>query len=284
MGIHNENWKQFFCDPNEGIGTVYDRVILKNFFNRFITKNKIKNVLDCPSFGMVGFSGLNSLYLAKKGIKVTICDDNSERLNWIETLWNKVGLKADFLLIKDYTQIPLNEQSFDLVWNLSALWHLKRYEIDQIIEELWRVTKKILFISVYNLKQIPFPIWKLLDPEYFQHIKLEYSEEKILENIFKTVSMTIEESGYFVTTPWPGITLKKEQIFTKILGMKNDETKNTHIHQLKDMKTPSYMEHIFYPILDEKIEKLMLLERFPNFFKKYWGHLKYWIFIRDLEL
>lgn len=285
MGINNNNWKEFFFNSNEGLGTLYDRVILERFFDRFITEYKIKNALDCPSFGMTGFSGLNSLYLAKKGVSVTVCDDNPERFEWIETLWNKIGFKADFIRVKDYSHLPFDTQSFDLVWNLSALWYLKDYNISSVIKELGRVTKKGLFISIHNKKQLFYPIWKMLEPDFFLYVKEDSSDEKILERSFNDVlnEFSFKESGYFVTTPWPGAILKKEQIFDKILGRKSPKNKMEHIHQLSDIKIPTYVNHLTNQKLNEKIENLMFLERLPNALKKYWAHLKYWIFIRQSE-
>lgn len=286
MGIHNDNWKNFFFDPNEGLGTVYDRMVLERFFQRFITDYGIKNVLDCPSFGMTGFSGINSIYLAKKGVEITVCDDNSERLEWIEALWNKIGLKANFNLVKNYSNLPFDDRSFDIVWNLSSLWHFKEDNIPLLIKELGRVTNKCLFISVYNTNQLCCPIWKKLEPEFFHHIKEENADKKILEKIFDNTLLEFElkEKGYFVTTPWPGIVLKKEQIKDKILGktsLKDTVSHNYRLDDIKnDLKIPTYADDLMNQRINVTVENLMFLEKLPTFIKKYWAHLTYWIYQR----
>lgn len=278
MGINNDNWKEFFFEPNEGLGTLYDRVILEDFFDLFIKKHNIKNVLDCPSFGMTGFSGINSAYLASKGVQVTVCEDNLERLNWVKKLWENIGLDANFVLIDDWSKIPFKNQEYDLVWNLSALWYLKKYNISTLIDELGRVTRKCLFISIHNKNQLFYPIWKKMEPDFAQYINEENSDEKFLSKILKNdlLNFNIYEEGYFVTTPWPGIILKKDQLLHKH-AEKNTTQRNLEINNIK---LPQYISHLNNPELNNNIKRMMFLEWLPGPIKKYWAHLKYWILLR----
>ncbi len=276
MGINNDNWKEFFFESNEGMGTLYDRVILEKFFNLFVKKYNIKNTLDCPSFGMTGFSGINSIYLASKGVQVTVCEDNPERLNWIKKLWNNIGLDAEFILVKNWSDLPFNNRYFDLVWNLSSLWYLKEYDISAPIKELGRVTKRCLFICTHNKNQLFYPVWKMIEPDFIRHIKEEYSDEKILAKILDNalLDFNIYDEGYFVTTPWPGIILKKDQL------LNNHNNKINKYLEINNIKLPEYVDHLNNPKLNNKIQRMMFLESLPNPVKKYWAHLKYWIFTR----
>ena len=113
MGITPKNWKKYFFIETEGLGTLYERLILHSFFRKFIVKYRIKKAIECPSFGITGISGINSLYLANYGIEVYICDNNAERLKWIRRLWNKIGLKAKFIVIEDYSNLPIRDNEFD---------------------------------------------------------------------------------------------------------------------------------------------------------------------------
>lgn len=277
MGITYENWKTFFFNEKEGQGTLYDRVILHSFFDRFIQKNKIQTVLDCPSFGMTGFSGINSIYLAKKGIKVTIADDNPERILWIKALWEKIGVDdaATFIQIDDWSNLPFEDKSFDLVWNLSSLWHLNEKEVTGVLEELGRIYSQILFMSVHNSKQIVYPLYKKFDKEFFTEVNEKFCKEDFLIDMFHKKLGEINEMGYFVTTPWPGIIIKKEEFFG---GKKTPFYELPLDNNIDNIKMPEYITYLQGPPVKGRINKLMFLERLPKFIKKYWSHLTYFIF------
>jgi hypothetical protein len=277
MGITPDNWKTFFFDENEGKGTLYDRLILHSFFDRFIENNNIRTALDCPSFGMTGFSGINSLYLAKKGIRVTVADDNPERLLWTRKLWEKIGMEgaATFVQVDDWLNLPFKDDSFDLVWNLSSLWHLSEYEVPGLVRELGRVYRQILFISVHNAKQLAYPMYKKFDADFFGKVNEEFCNEEYLTDLFyrKLGTADIFEKGYFVMTPWPGLIVKKEEIFG---GSKLGRDQAAMLEN-ENMKTPEYITYLMNPE-DKTMHNLMFLEKLPNFLKKYWAHLTYYIF------
>lgn len=279
MGINDDNWKEFFLDSNEGLGTLYDRVLLETYFQKFISQHGIKNVLDCPSFGLHGFSGIGSIYLARMGISVTVCDNNQERLEWIEKLWNRIGLNADFVLVTDYSRLAFDDRSFDLVWNLAALWYIKNEDLTPILKELGRVADKCLFMSVHNRRQLFYPVWKRLEPEFFNYVREEYSDEKFLNSIFGNVldEFDLSEKGYLVTTPWPGLIMKKGGLFRHI---KPSDTKLQTLG-LIDIEIPEYIDYLMNETSSKKImNKLLIFEKLPNLLKKYWAHLSYWVFIR----
>jgi Methyltransferase domain len=286
MGITYDNWKTFFFNSNEGQGTLYDRLILHSFFERFIENNKIQTALDCPSFGMTGFSGINSIYLAKKGVRVTIVDDDSERLLWIRKLWERIGMskEATFIQVDDWSNLPFKDDSFDLVWNLSSLWHLSETEVHGLVGELGRVYKSILFMSVHNTKQLVYPFYKKLDGVFFNKVNEKFCNENYLMNLFsnKLGDNCIREKGYFVTTPWPGLIVKKEDILG---GSKLGECQIVEelepVSVTESMETPEYIKYLKNPSVKTKLNNLMVLENLPNFLKKYWAHLTYYIFQKE---
>jgi ubiquinone/menaquinone biosynthesis C-methylase UbiE len=279
IGIYTDNWKTFFFNENEGEGTLYDRLILHTFFDRFIENKNIKTVLDCPSFGMTGFSGINSMYLAKKGVKVTVADDNSERLLWTKHLWENIGMAeaATFVHVEDWSSLPFKDGSFDLVWNLSSLWHINEKDVPSLVAELGRVYKQVLFMSVYNAKQLVYPLYKKFDSDFFDKVNEKFCKEQYLADLFRRkLSAHTFEKGYFVTTPWPGLIVKKEELFG---GSKRQEnTDKSEVAGAKeDMKTPTYISILNNPEA-KTMQNMMFLERLPNFLKKYWAHLTYFIF------
>jgi SAM-dependent methyltransferase len=280
VGITSDNWKQFFFNSNEGQGTLYDRLILHSFFDRFIEHGKIQSALDCPSFGMTGFSGINSIYLAKKGIRVTVVDDDAERLLWTRKLWEKIGMgkAATFVQVDDWTNLPFKDNSFDLVWNLSSLWHVRENQVPGLVSELGRVYSQVLFMSVHNAKQLVYPMYKKMDSEFFETVNEKYCKEDYLTDLFnkKLDNAESSEKGYFVTTPWPGLIIKKEEIF----GSKSDHYQILDIERIDKMKIPEYVKYLDSNT-KSKIKNMMFLEMLPNFVKKYWAHLTYYIFQKN---
>jgi hypothetical protein len=55
----DNNWKQYFEDFDEGLGTTYERFILHRYFEKIQSTCSIESVLEVPSFGMTGISGIN---------------------------------------------------------------------------------------------------------------------------------------------------------------------------------------------------------------------------------
>ncbi len=82
-------WEDYFRKHDEGLGTTYERFILHNYFSRLKDRYDIHSVLEAPSFGMTGVSGINSLWWASQGAKVTIVDQSSPRLESIARVWRE---------------------------------------------------------------------------------------------------------------------------------------------------------------------------------------------------
>ena len=117
----NSVWQQYFKNRHEGLGTTYERFILHHYFERIKNKYSIKSVLEVPSFGMTGISGINSMWWAAKGVHVTITDNDKERINLIEKVWQELSLEANFVYYPNGSYLPFENNSFDLSWNFTSL-------------------------------------------------------------------------------------------------------------------------------------------------------------------
>ena len=55
---------------------------------------------------------------------MTLLDENVERLNGIQRIWNELGLdeQATFVHQPDLRRLPFDDHSFDMVWAWAALW------------------------------------------------------------------------------------------------------------------------------------------------------------------
>ncbi len=119
--LPQERWKKYLTDYNEGLGLVYERLVLNDYLDRVVSQHSIRTVLEAPIFGMAGVSGINSVRLAQRGCAVTFVDDNAERLQSIARIWSELNLRATFTYHTDFAHLPFDDNSFDLTWEWAGL-------------------------------------------------------------------------------------------------------------------------------------------------------------------
>lgn len=274
--ITPENWKEFFYMESEGLGTLYERVILHRYFRYLIENYRLKKVLECPSFGMTGFSGINSWFFSKAGLEVYVADNDVQRIRLSQKVWRKARLESKFLKIEDYEDLPFEDEEFDLVWNFAALWYLKHERIENVLNELARVSREVIFISIPN-KNIFYFLRKKFDKEAFNYVNEVLINRKSTENImrkeFSKYGFNLVEKGYFDTPPWPDFAVRINELIPYRNAEKNAE-------ESKDVKLPEYYEYLNNPVIEKNVLKYSFLENSPRFFKSLWSHHVYWIFER----
>ncbi|MCD4651795.1 MAG: hypothetical protein K8S56_08435, partial [Candidatus Cloacimonetes bacterium] len=83
-------WRRYFDNPDEGLGSSYERIILNNKLVELKKLFGIETVLEAPLFGFTGISGINSFQMAIEGASVTLLDHDEERAELIRQLWRKM--------------------------------------------------------------------------------------------------------------------------------------------------------------------------------------------------
>ncbi len=269
------SWPEYFKTYDEGIGTTYERFILHKYFREIWDKYKIKNVIEVPSFGMTGISGINSMWWAKNGVETLIVDIDDTRTKLIKEVWQSTGLKADFLTTNKYNSIPVSDSSFDLVWNFAALWFADN--LHSFFRELDRISKKVIFICVPNNFGLGYKFRELTCstniPDFFPDNILP----KRITSEAKSLNWTLEKKGYFDIPPWPDIPMKKEDMMRKIgLGFlvkkRHDNGRPADIINILDFYSDAR------PDMEKEYYKLAFLESAPFPIKQLWGHHRYYIF------
>lgn len=260
-------WEEYFRKADEGLGTTYERFILHNYFTRLKERYDIHSVLEAPSFGMTGVSGINSLWWASQGAKVTVVDQSSARLEAIERVWQGVGLGAEFAYQSSVsTALPFADGSFDMAWNFAALWHVKDGE--KYLAELSRVAKKVLFLCVPNKQNVCWVLRPHNSAEYeLNHINTDWILSCVTPHGWRLV-----ETGYFDVPPWPDIAMKKENML-KMIGL-GRLAKSMESGNGKGLCILDYFRGES-PDMGKNILKYGLLERSPNWLKKYWAHHRF---------
>jgi len=260
-------WEDYFRKHDEGLGTTYERFILHNYFSRLKDRYDIHSVLEAPSFGMTGVSGINSLWWASQGAKVTIVDQSSPRLESIARVWREADLAAEFIYQPPTSaELPFADGSFDIAWNFAALWHVKDGE--KYLSELSRVAKKALFLCVPNKQNV---CW-VLRPHNSEEYELNHINTDWILSCLTPRGWRLTETGFFDVPPWPDIAMKKENML-KMVGLgrlaKSAESNNSAGLCILDYFNGRS------PAMGKDILKYGFFENSPNWLKKRWAHHRF---------
>jgi ubiquinone/menaquinone biosynthesis C-methylase UbiE len=274
-----DTWDTYFDTMDEGIGTTYERFILHRYFEKIKDEYGVNSILEVPSFGMTGVSGINSLWWAKAGIQPVVIDTDSVRIEKAKNIWNSLEYPVEFKFIKNVNALPFPDKSFDLSWNFASLWFVQ--DLEGFFTELRRITKKVIFICIPNRFGLGYIFRNLIHSEEIENLYLKNIHPKYLKTILKNLDLPIKETGYLDVPPWPDIAMKKEEMLKKI-GLGFILKKNTGIDDaLFEKKCIVDYFNGTKPNLEKDTLKYDFLENAPSFMKLLWGHHRY--FIIDIE-
>jgi hypothetical protein len=270
-----ENWEHYFETRHEGLGTTYERLVLHEYFRRIRDQYDVKTVLEAPVFGMTGISGINSLWWAMQGAQVTLVDHSRKRLAAIENIWNELSLEIQLGYdLGTYSSLPFEDGEFDMSWNFAALNRV--LGVEGLLQELSRVTRKVIFICVPNRLNLFRPIRKLLLKERapLGHFRMS---SFFIEKSMAASGWQLREKGFLDAPPWPDIAMSKEELFRRI-GLtwyaKNLERSITEGNRTCILD--------YYSGRNKKMKGRILryafLENSPRPLKSIWAHHRYYIF------
>ena len=269
-----KNWKNYFGNYDEGLGSSYERIVLNKKLEIICKHFRVKSVLEAPSFGFTGISGINSMHLAKKGVSVNLIDHDFERVKLISDFWSSLKIELNINHLASYNSLPFNDNSIDFSWNFSALWFVN--DLTKFLTELSRVTSKIIMLTVPNRTGIGYLSQKFLNKEELQ---TQLKEENIIpENfipIMKDMHWELIDANYIDCPPWPDIGMPKER-FLKIFGLSG-------LLSSKSQEPITIAD--YYSGKDRNFDKKMMSYYWfencvPDFIKYFWAHHKFYLFLK----
>ncbi len=267
-------WPEYFKNMDEGLGTTYERFILHRYFKRIKNEFAVQSVLEAPSFGMTGVSGINSLWWAQQGVTPVVLDSDAQRIELSKKVWASIPLSVDMRQHDQWDHLPFDDLTFDLSWNFASLWFVQ--DPETFVRELTRVTAKVIFICVPNIYGIGYRFRKHYNatPE---DLYPDNIHPDTIKNLFNGQGWKSMESGYLDIPPWPDIAMKKEDLFPKIgLGFllnKTDKEEAVQRTCIVDYFNGSR------PELEDDILKYAFLEKIPFPVKQVWAHHRWFMFI-----
>lgn len=119
------DWHNYVDDPDEGLGTVYERFALRDVLASAVERTGATSVLHAPAFGMMGFPGLDAVFCARAGLRVGLLDYDADRLAAVRAQWAELGLEPELHLVDGPDPAGWPDrlpQSYDLVFSFAALW------------------------------------------------------------------------------------------------------------------------------------------------------------------
>lgn len=270
-----KDWKRYFSNTDEGLGSSYERIVLNKKLESICKHFNISSILEAPSFGFTGLSGINSMSLAKEGKMITLLDNDKKRIELIQKTWREMDISLKIEYSKEFNSLSFADDSFDLSWNFSALWFVD--DLSDFLKELTRVSSQAILLCVPNRSGMGYISQKILG---FKELKKHLKEENILpgkiKREMKNNGWMLTDSNYIDCPPWPDIGMPKEK-FLKIFGLnwliKKKEHKPLTIldyYSGKDLDFPKKMMSHFW--FEKKAPKLL---------KTFWAHHRYFLFIPE---
>ena len=267
-------WRKYLTDYNEGLGLVYERLVLNDYLDRLLGRYEVRTVLEAPVFGMAGVSGINSVHLAQQGCDVTLVDVNQERLDGIQRIWGELDLPCQFLLQEDLTQLPFDDDSFDLAWEWAGLWYLPHAA--GLLAELARVSRHLVFVAMPNRLQIGYWMRKLLvDREFFHSVDERWVNMKLVKRTLHQEGLAVEEEGVLDVPPWPDTVMPAAELLRR-LGIRSERLEGRFSGEGWQWSTMDYYLGR-RPEFRELVDKYSFLERLrlPWWVKAVWAHHRY---------
>jgi hypothetical protein len=211
-------WRRWMTDYNEGLGLVYERLILNDFLEALVRRFQIRTVLEVPIYGMAGATGINSIRFAQLGCHVTLVDVNEERLSEVRRLWGELGLlnQVEFVYLPDPGALPFTSSAFDFVWNWAALWYLP--SAGATLREMARVSNNLVFTAMPNRMQMGYLLRKfLLEKEFFDWIEDEsWANINQPRQVLEEVGLRLIQQGVLDVPPWPDTVMPAADVLKRL--------------------------------------------------------------------
>lgn len=269
-------WRRWMTDYNEGLGLVYERLILNDFLEALARRFAIGSVLEAPIYGMAGATGINSVRFAQLGIPVTLVDVNAERLAEVERLWGELGLldQATFVHVPEGDPLPFDSNSFDFVWNWAALWHST--DAGDLLREMVRVSRNLVFTAMPNRMQIGYVLRRyLLEREFFDWVAdARWADIGLARAVLEDNGLTLIEQGVLDVPPWPDTVMPAREVLARLgLGSAAQVRFEGDAWQWSTMAYYSGEK----PELKTQMDRYAVLERapIPWRLKSIWAHHRY---------
>lgn len=277
--MEEPTWKRYLTDYNEGLGLVYERFVLNDFLLVLQQEYQLQSVLEAPLFGMAGVSGINSVILAQHGVKVTLVDEDAERLAAVKRIWGELRLPAEFVHHANWDRLPFPDHAFDLVWNWAALWYLANPT--DLLRELVRVSRRVVFVAMPNRLQVGYLLRKyVLEREFVNQVDERWADIGRVRRGLEKAGLRIVRQGVLDTPPWPDTVMPAQEVLRR-LGIRSRKLGERFSGDAWQWNTMAYYRGE-QPDLYQQVMRYAWLDRapLPWWIKAVWAHHRFLVGIK----
>lgn len=277
MASDNGNWQRWMRDYNEGLGLVYERLVLNDYLDQLVERFGVRHVLEAPIYGMAGVSGINSVRFAQRGLHVTLVDVNEARLAEVRRVWRELGLdhRASFVLGPDPARFPFGDAHFDLVWNWAALWYLP--DAASTLREMARTSARLVFTAMPNRLQMGYLLRRfVLERDFFERVDERWATIGRARAVLEESGLRLVEQGVLDVPPWPDTVMPASEVLAR-LGLR----RAGFAQRFSDAERWDWSTMDYYtgrrPELKAKMDSYAVLERVPLPWqlKVVWAHHRF---------
>ncbi len=267
-------WKRYLTDYNEGLGLVYERLVLNRYLERLVERFGIRSALEAPLYGMAGVSGINSVQLARRGCAVTLVDCVAERLVGVRRIWEELNLPVRLVWHPDFTRLPFADASFDLAWQWAGLWYLP--DAASLLRELVRVSRRLVFVAMPNPLQPGYLLRKyVLERDFFRTVAEDWVDVRRIKRVLSDAGVRLIEEGVMDIPPWPDTVMPAAEVLRR-LGIGSARLRARFSGARWQWSTMAYYLGV-QPDLGERVMRYAWLEDLPIPWrlKLVWAHHRY---------
>jgi len=212
-------WRPYFEDPDEGLGTVYERYGLSDLLDRALERTGSQSILHAPLFGMMGTPGLDCIFQARRGVPCGLLDVDPERLHAVEEMWRGLGLSptthlAPYPDTSGWADL-IPPDSYDLVMSFAGLWWFD--DPWQVLAAQARWAGKAIFWCVPNRNIFMAMRARLWHKDMFDHLNEDALSFDSLTAAADRLDLDIVEEGWFDLPPFPDTSVPLRQVLTRAL-------------------------------------------------------------------
>jgi hypothetical protein len=260
--------------PPEGLGALYRRTMLNDFFVDWIRRTNIQTVAEVPldSYGIVG---AGSLIFAQLGCKVTLISDDQSILDRAQALmsFNGVSHRVRFLH-SPLHDIPVDEGTFDFTWSFDRLQALP--DPASFLHELCRISKATMIVvpNAHNYGQYLHHFYHLAARTTCEYVgPRRWMRRAPIRAGLQRGGMTIIDDGIIDAPWWPGFP-ELPNLIRRLLGRPPVTVEGEGMPEAQ----PQVFPPADVPRLRRQVERSAFIERgrlWPGFVKLLFAHNVY---------
>lgn len=241
----------------------YERYAINQTLQKIAKKYAVRKVLEVPAMGLKALPSLYSLGFAEAGCDVTLVNPEPKGL----AAWKELNLNVESVKTKDLKKLPVENNSYDFVWNFASLPMFPDYK--EILQEMVRVSSKYVMLLCVDGYNVGSPIHRSLhriNNVPWTHGDKLFLYPKNVRKLLKSYNLKIVKSDVMNCPVWPDTVGFRDMKFHK-MGEKvqNMDWESNTISFMKNKNYPSWIKAMY------TFESLPV----PLFLKHVYSHLFY---------